>query len=76
LGTIDFGDSESQEETETIDRLIQDTRSVMDLFGVEKHVEVPVIILSDGSKIYEILEASLKSAGLKPVGNPITTDSK
>ena len=64
MGTIDFGEGESQEETETMKRLVQDARSVVDSFIVEKHVEVPVIVLSDGSKIYETLTNSLKAAGL------------
>ena len=64
IGTVDFGESESQEETETIERLVRDAKSVVDLFGVDKQVDVPVIVLSDGSKTYETLAAFLKSAGL------------
>ncbi len=63
MGTVDFGENESQE-AETIERLARDARSVVDLFSMEKQVEVPVIVLSDGSKIYETLAASLKLAGM------------
>jgi hypothetical protein len=64
IGTVDFRKSESQEDTETINRLVQDTRSAVDLFNIEKQLEVPVIVLSDGSKMYEMLAVSLKAAGL------------
>ena len=64
MGTVDFGEADSQEETETIERLVQDARSAIDLFAVEKQSDVPIIVLSDGSKMYETLAASLKSAGL------------
>jgi hypothetical protein len=65
MGTVDFGgEGESQEETETIERFVRDTKSVMDLFEVEKQADVPVIVLSDGDRIYETMAASLKSAGL------------
>ncbi len=64
MGTLDFRENESQEENETIDRLIQDIKSVVDLFGLEKQSNVPVIVLSDNSEIYETLSDSLKSFGL------------
>jgi len=64
IGTVDFEDSDSEEDTETIERLVRDIRSVVDLFGLEKQFEMPVIVLSDGSNIYETLSESLISVGL------------
>lgn len=64
VGTVDFGENDTQENSETIERVVQDIRSVVDLFGLEKQFEIPVIVLSDGSKLYEILSDSLQSIGL------------
>jgi hypothetical protein len=64
MGTADLGENKSREENEAMERLVRDTKSVMDLFSVEQSIDVPVIILSDGSTIYETLTTTLKSAGL------------
>lgn len=51
-------------ETETVERFVQDTRSVVELFGHEQSAKLPVVVLSDGSKTYANLVSALKTAGL------------
>ena len=81
MGTIDFREGDSQEEAETLKRLVQDIISSVDLFEVDKQVDIPVIVLSDGSNIYETLADSLKSAGLNtrsatPIPKKIKSDEQ
>jgi hypothetical protein len=64
MGINDFAEAEAEEQTETIERFIQDTRSVVDLFGIEKFGKLLVYILSDGSKTYDDLASALKEVGL------------
>ena len=52
------------EDSEITERFVQDTRSVVDLFGYKQSAELPVIVLSDGSKTYLSLVSALKSADL------------
>lgn len=63
-GIEDFEKDEAEEESEITERFIQDMRSVVDLFDSKKSEELPVIVLSDDSKIYNSLISSLRSAGL------------
>ncbi len=63
-GIEDFKKEETEEESEIIERFIQDMRSVVDLFDSRQSKELPVIVLSDNSKIYNSLISSLRSAGL------------
>ncbi|MBN2588347.1 MAG: hypothetical protein JXA96_00675 [Sedimentisphaerales bacterium] len=81
IGTVDFGDNDSQEDNKTLERLVRDIRSVVDLFGMEKQFEMPVIVLSDGSEIYENLSACLQLVGLnassaKPSLRKLSSDNK
>ena len=64
MGIDDFAEAEAEEQTENIERFVQDTRSVVDLFGVEKSEQMPVYVLSDGGTTYTDLVSSLKNAGL------------
>jgi hypothetical protein len=64
IGIDDFAEAEADEHTENIERFVQDTRSVVDLFGIEKSERLPVYVLSDGSVTYSDLVSSLKEAGL------------
>jgi Tfp pilus assembly PilM family ATPase len=52
------------DQTETIDRFIQDIRSVLELFGHAGSTELPVFVLSNDSEAHEVIVSSLKSAGL------------
>ncbi len=52
------------DQTETIDRFVQDIRSVLELFGYTGREELPVFVLSDDSDAHEVVVSSLKSAGL------------
>lgn len=81
IGTVDLGEDYSQEQNETIERLVRDIRSVVDLFGLEKQFEIPVVVLSDGSEVYENLSASLRSVGLNagsvtPSMRKLSSDNK
>ena len=81
IGTVDFGEFNSQEENETLERLVRDIKSVVDLFGLEKQFEIPVVVLSDGSEVYENLSSSLQSVGLnaspsKPSIKKLSSDNK
>jgi len=51
-------------DTETIERFVQDTGSVVELFGHEQSAKLPVVVLSDGGKTYVNLVSALKTAGL------------
>jgi hypothetical protein len=64
MGINDFAEAEADQQTENIERFIQDTRSVVDLFGIEKSVKLLVYILSDGSETYADLASALKGVGL------------
>lgn len=81
MGIEDFSDNEAEETSEHIERFVQDTRSVVDLFGVERSEKLPVIVLSEGSATYTNLVASLEDAGLsakiaKPDINKFSAKSK
>jgi hypothetical protein len=52
------------EETETMERFVQDTRSVVDLFGHKQSAASPVLVLSDGSETYVNLVSAMRAAGL------------
>lgn len=52
------------DQTETIERFVQDIRSVLELFGYAGQAELPVFVLSDDSAAHEVIVSSLKSAGL------------
>ena len=64
MGIGDFAEGKAEQATETTERFVQDMRSVVDLFGYEKSAELPVFVLSDGSKTYVSLVSALKSEGL------------
>ena len=69
-GIEDFK-KDDEEESEITERFIQDMRSVVDLFDSKQSEELPVIVLSDGSTIYNNLISSLRSVGLNArVGLP------
>ena len=73
MGIDDFAEAEADEHSENIERFVQDTRSVVDLFGIEKSEKLPVYVLSDGGVTYSDLVASLKDAGLNAsLANPET----
>ena len=52
------------EQTETTERFVQDIRSALESFGHTESAELPVFVLSDGSKAIEGIVSCLKSAGL------------
>jgi hypothetical protein len=52
------------EETEIMERFVQDTRSVVDLFGQKQSADSPVLVLSDGSETYVSLVSAMRTAGL------------
>lgn len=64
MGIEDFIETDAQEQAENIERFVQDTRSIVDLFGIDKSDKLQVFILSDGSETYNELANSLKSEGL------------
>ena len=59
-----FRDPVLTDQTETIDRFIQDIRSVLELFGYAGQEGLPVFVLSNDSAAHEVVVSSLKSAGL------------
>ena len=64
MGIDDFAEAEAEQQTESIERFVQDTRSVVDLFGIDKTEKLTVYVLSDGSVTYSDLASSLEDAGL------------
>jgi len=64
IGIEDLKKEVTEEESEITERFIQDMRSVVDLFDSSQSKELPVIVLSDNSTIYNSLISSLRSAGL------------
>lgn len=71
MGIDDFAEAEAEEQTENIERFVQDTRSIVDLFGIEKTEKLQVYILSDGSETYNDLASALKDTGLNAtLSNP------
>ncbi len=64
MGIEDFSEAEDEEGSEHIERFVQDTRSVIDLFGIDKSEKLIVYVLSDGSETYANLVSSLEDAGL------------
>jgi Tfp pilus assembly PilM family ATPase len=64
MGVDDFTEAEGEVQSENIERFVLDTRSIVDLFGVEKSEKLQVYILSDGSEIYNDLASALKDTGL------------
>lgn len=80
MGIDDFAQAEAEQHTENIERFVQDTRSIVDLFGIDKSEKMRVFVLSDGSSTYNDLASSLKDAGLnaaiaKPDINKFNTKS-
>ena len=63
MGTGDIFHGLTQE-TEIMERFVQDTRSVVDLFGQKQSAESPVLVLSDGSETYVSLVSAMRTAGL------------
>ncbi len=64
MGIEDLTGTEAEEQAANIERFVQDTRSIVDLFGIDKTDKLQVYILSDGSDTYNDLASSLKSEGL------------
>ncbi|MBN2588843.1 MAG: hypothetical protein JXA96_03195 [Sedimentisphaerales bacterium] len=64
MGTEDFTGTNGEEQAENIERFVQDTISIVDLFGIDKSEKLQVFILSDGSDTYNDLVTSLKYEGL------------
>ncbi len=64
MGIEDITGVEADEQAENIERFVQDTKSIVDLFGIDKSEKFQVFILSDGSEIYNELASSLKYEGL------------
>jgi hypothetical protein len=63
-GADDFSLTGAEEQTESIERFVQDMRSVLDLFGCSDQEGLPVFVLSDGSAVYLGIASSLSTAGL------------
>jgi hypothetical protein len=63
MGTGDIFHGQTQE-TEIMERFVQDMRSVVDLFGHKQSAESPVLVLSDGSETYVSLVSAMRTAGL------------
>ncbi len=81
MGIDDLVETQAGEQTENIERFVQDTISVVDLFGIEKFEKLQVFVLSEGSATYTDLASSLKDAGLnatvaRPDISKISTTSK
>ncbi len=64
MGIDDITGVEAEEQSENIERFVQDTKSIVDLFGIDKSEKFQVFILSDGSEIYNELASALKYEGL------------
>lgn len=64
MGIEDITGVEADEQAENIERFVQDTKSIVDLFGIDKSEKFQVFILCDGSEIYNELASSLKYEGL------------
>lgn len=64
MGMEDFVDKRHPEQTETTERFVQDIRSALESFGYTELTELPVVVLSDGSRMMEGIVSCLKSAGL------------
>ena len=56
---------ESAGQVETIERFVQDMRSVVELFGYADAGEPSIFVLSDGGSAIEEITSCLESAGLK-----------
>ncbi|MHC4338052.1 MAG: PilN domain-containing protein [Planctomycetota bacterium] len=56
---------ESAGQVETVERFVQDMRSVVELFGYTDSGELPIFVLSDGGSAIEEIASCLESAGLK-----------
>jgi len=63
MGTEDFS-QRNPEQTETIERFIQDIRSALESFGYAKPKKLPIFVLSDGNKAVESIVSCLESAQL------------
>jgi hypothetical protein len=59
-----MGIEDLTEQPETVERFVQDMRSVLDLFGYTEPAKLPVFVLSDGNAAYVGIVSSLRSAGL------------
>lgn len=61
---LDSAHKAEPEQTETTERFIQDIKSALESFGHTESAELPVFVLSDGSRVIEGIVSCLKSAGL------------
>jgi len=61
---LDSAHKAEPEQTETTERFIQDIKSALESFGHTESAELPVFVLSDGSRAIEGIVSCLKSAGL------------
>ena len=61
---LDSAHKGEPEQTETTERFIQDIKSALESFGHTESAELPVFVLSDGSRAIEGIVSCLKSAGL------------
>jgi len=61
---LDSSHKGEPEQTETTERFIQDIKSALESFGHTESTELPVFVLSDGSRAIEGIVSCLKSAGL------------
>ncbi len=61
---LDSAHKAEPEQTETTEMFIQDIKSALESFGHTKSIELPVFVLSDGSRAIERIVSCLKSAGL------------
>jgi hypothetical protein len=64
MGMDDFSSGSGGEQTQTLERFLQDMISVLELFGYAEQAELPVFVLSDGGSAYVSIVSSLRSAGL------------
>ena len=61
---LDSAYEEEPEQTEIMERFVQDIKGALESFGYTELIELPVLVLSDGSRAIEAIVSSLKSAGL------------
>jgi len=61
---LDSAHKAEPEQTETTERFIQDIKSALESFGHTESTELPIFVLSNGSRAIEGIVSCLKSAGL------------
>jgi hypothetical protein len=65
VGTEDFSKAQQPaEQTEVVERFVQDTAGALELFGCSVPTELPIFVLSDGGSVIQTIVSSLGTAGL------------